>query len=112
MWAKEHYKAYAATAYHYCREYFKGPWWFNHSDHIAKFTGWVAFFTLILAIVGILQWLTLKNTDETARQTQRAFVISYDLAIVPIVVDNDIVYWKVAPMIENSGNSTTEGMRY
>jgi hypothetical protein len=48
-----------------------------------------------------LQRQTLEKTDETFRAGTRGFVISYELAVTPVFVNNDIPYWKVAPIIKN-----------
>jgi hypothetical protein len=74
----------------------------------------IGIFLATAASVGVLylQRQTLEKTDETFRAGTRAFVISYELAVTPVFVNNDIPYWKVAPIIKNSGNSSTVDGRY
>jgi hypothetical protein len=86
---------------------------------IAEWTRKVGIWTRRLVYVGFLtaavlglQLCILRQTDETFRAGTRAFVISYELIIAPVVVNNDIAYWKVAPIIANSGNSATIDGRY
>ncbi len=44
------------------------PWWFQQTDPVAKFTGWVAIYTAVLCGVSGLQFLALLSTDRTTHQ--------------------------------------------
>jgi hypothetical protein len=46
------------------KEWLKRPWWFQESEPVAKFTGWLVFYTLMLVVVAGLQWRTLASTDR------------------------------------------------
>lgn len=46
-------------------------WWYNPTE---RFNFFVAVFTFFLVVVGALQWNTLKQTDQTSRLRDRAFI--------------------------------------
>ena len=39
-------------------------WWFNHPDPVAKFTGWVAAFTMILSSIATIQLITFIKSER------------------------------------------------
>lgn len=87
------------------------------SRRTANATVAIAVLTLVLGVIGVKQWITLKRTDETTRQAlinvQRAFVIADDLEIVPVIgAEGKPDYWKVSPMLENGGNTGTRDMHF
>src|ERR1700683_5502081 len=70
--AKEKYKAYCCNTYVHCKKWLSRPWWFQETDPIARFTGWVAAFTFVLVLVSFLQFCTLQSTDKTTRDALTA----------------------------------------
>lgn len=74
MWAKQQYETCKSYAYRYAEKYLSGVWWFNNPDKVAKFTGWVAFFTLALAITAGLQTCILDNQLNEMRDEQRPWL--------------------------------------
>jgi hypothetical protein len=81
--AKEKCEAYAKDAYIRSKEWLKRPWWFQETDEVAKFTGWVAAYTGILVVVSALQFCTLQNTDKTTRD---ALIAANRAWVSPITV--------------------------
>ena len=63
----------------------RNVYWFRHPDPVAKFTGWVAIYTLVLAVATIGSGFILYKTDltlyETLLATQRPWI---SVEIAPI----------------------------
>lgn len=66
-WAKQQYETCKETTCTYYKKWFKGPWWFQETDPIARFTGWLAAFTAVLVFVSVLQFCTLSSTTGIMR---------------------------------------------
>jgi hypothetical protein len=92
-------------------------------DPLTLFTGLLAIGTIALAVVAVLQWETLENSDLTLKETlaanktvQRAFITVVDVAIdnfhqkLPNV-EGDL-FWRFTPTIENSGTTPTKNLRW
>jgi hypothetical protein len=103
--AKQQYEAYKTKAYTYAKEYFSRPWWFQETDAVAKFTGWVAIFTLALVIVAFLQTCTLTQQLTEMRAEQRPWIT---IAIAPgsnlTHADNGAPKLIIATMMKNIGH--------
>ncbi|MDR3409941.1 MAG: hypothetical protein P4L87_03185 [Formivibrio sp.] len=69
----------------------------------------ITLFTLCLAIVGFLQWCTLKNMRDDAIATERAFVFTNNAELAPNK-DKNPTNWLFSPIWENGGATTTEGL--
>ena len=71
---------------------------------VTVFTGLVAVFTGCLFFVGLLQWSTLQNTEETQRASIRAFVHieKFERAKYPT---NDKRRFAVTAFVTNTGNT-------
>lgn len=74
MWTREHYKANCEKARRYFKIWRKRRWWFNEREPISRFTGWLAAYTAVLMVVGLLQWCTLEKTNQTMRLQERAWI--------------------------------------
>jgi hypothetical protein len=79
---------------------------------VARLTGALVFVGIVTAIILVVHAVIFHQADETARQSQRAFVIPSEPVITPTVVNGDTPYWKISPVMENTGASSTVGMRY
>jgi hypothetical protein len=84
-------------------------WWLRQRDPIARFTLYVALFTLALVGVGVLQSMILVQTDETQRSVQRAFVFvkqgPVEWTIAKTIGDQSVR--AIAIELENNGNTQT-----
>jgi len=113
MWTKQQYEAHKAEAYRRGKEWLQRPWWFQQEEAIPRFTGWLVFYTFVLAVVSSLQFCELQQADQTTRDAltsvQRAFVFQKDDAIRAITTANEIT-WHLYPTWENSGNTPTKNL--
>jgi hypothetical protein len=73
-WTKQKYETYKAATHRYVKKWFEGPWWFQEKEPVARFTGWVALYTLALACLGGLQTCILSNQLREMRVEQRAWI--------------------------------------
>jgi hypothetical protein len=79
----------------------------------ARWTQRLGFFTILLAMIGIVTAWILYETDQTARLTNRAFVAVRDLsstAVGPARNGDDISY-NISTVWENSGNTETRDLQ-
>jgi hypothetical protein len=74
-------------------------WWHNPST--VNFI--LAAFTFCLVIVGILQWCILRQTDQTSRLRDRAFIYFLNPTFFPYPPDKPIV-WGISINLQNAGN--------
>jgi len=75
---------------------------------MARWTRKVGLFTGGLVVVGIITAWILYETDQTARVSQRAYVISNEILIEPIRAnDGTLNRWIISPIIENAGSTGT-----
>jgi hypothetical protein len=115
--AKEQQESSYKHAYAKCKKYFKGPWWFQEKDAVARFTGWLAVYTGVLVIVSALQFCTLNNTDKTLRDTLEASDASNRAFVFPKSVrferniENSQNNWRFSIEWENSGNTPPVDLR-
>lgn len=103
MWTKEQYKTRKAETYRRCKEWFNRPWWFQESDPVAKFSGWVAAYTLMLVIVSALQFHILQSAEHTSRQTQRAWVGLDDIIKINVLETTPRLHVESRYRIKNFG---------
>ena len=76
----------------------RGPWWlFWQKDRVAGFTGWIAIFTVIIALVGIFQAYAFVKSE-------RAFVIptAMDMSPTKITAGVPVTFMLT---VKNSGHS-------
>jgi hypothetical protein len=85
----------------------------NTNEHIANATQAVAAWTRLLVFVGAvtagvlaLQYCILRNSDETARITNRPYVFLQDVSLI-----GDGKDWFLIPQWVNGGNITTRDMK-
>lgn len=85
----------------------KRPWWFRHPDPIAKFTGWVAIYTLVLAVATIGSAYILYKTDVTLYDTfviaQRPWLSVKTAIASPLTLEGETLTIKLALTIKNTG---------
>jgi|SRR6185437_6432659 len=67
----------------------------------------ISLFTLLLVIIGALQFCTLKITNDNYVATERAFVFANTAELIPDRTTNPDAWW-FAPHWENGGNTTTQ----
>jgi hypothetical protein len=65
--------------------------------------------TLALAIIGVLQWLTLDKSDETNRVGLRPYISGVGLTAD---VERFPLYWNLSAILENSGGTPPFELRY
>jgi hypothetical protein len=86
-------------------------WWFRQKEPVARLTGWLAAFTACLVMVSVLQWCTLKRTDETILRTleiqrleQRAWVqVVAPRFQAPLTIDHDQIKTMMDFSVKNVG---------
>lgn len=71
---KQKYEACKAYARRYYEKICNRPWWFKEKEPVAKFTGWVAIFTLLLALVAGLQTCILSNQLQELKDENRPWI--------------------------------------
>jgi hypothetical protein len=89
IWTKQKYEACKANSKRYAEKGFGGPWWFRQTDPIARFTGWVALFTLVLAGVAGLQTCVLSNQLTEMRAEQRPWISLVGSVATDLLYDKD-----------------------
>jgi hypothetical protein len=80
------------------------------ADRAARRTtiaSWVmVLFTAILAYVACLQLIVSKQTDNTQRSVERAFIVPKEIKLVASRTGNaKIDYWRASAVLENGGGS-------
>ena len=78
----------------------------HHTEVIAAVV--MAIASIAIAVLGGLQWGTLKETNANNRATQRAFVYVSDVRLQGITKTDGSVEWWVIPTWENSGSTPTQ----
>src|SRR5262245_6711772 len=75
---------------------------------MAQWTRRLGTFTFFMALIaGITAWI-LYETDQTARNAARAYLISNELTIETIrTKEGEISRWIISPIIENGGSTST-----
>jgi hypothetical protein len=75
---------------------------------MAQWTRRLGIFTFFMALIaGITAWI-LYETDQTARNAARAYLISNELTIETIrTKEGKISRWIISPIIENGGSTST-----
>jgi hypothetical protein len=68
----------------------------------------ITLFTLLLVIVGALQWCTLQNTDETLRLQQRAWLSPTGAKLFGIPTKDEAINFRLA--LVNSGREPASGV--
>jgi hypothetical protein len=110
-WIKEQYKTRVKQAYRHCKEWWLRGAWFRQSDPVAKFTAWVAAFTLALVVVAVLQFCSMNSADQANRDVQRAFVYPKTVELsTPEFKTTENVVWRFTVIWENSGNTPTRDL--
>jgi hypothetical protein len=101
----------------------------SDSDPLVNVTRKLVIWTRVIAVVGVLsicaavlQWRALLRTDETTRESfsavQRAFITVTDVSVSRGNPDRypggiqQSKFWMIGPIIENSGNTPTEHLRW
>ncbi len=85
----------------------KSCWWHNPNE---RFTFFVATFTGLLVVVGVLQWCTLTRTDETSRLRDRAFLYLTP-TVLPYPPPREVSHWGISLIMENAGVMPAEHVR-
>jgi hypothetical protein len=81
----------------------KESWQTKLKDPLTVFTAILALGTVGLAVIAVLQWLTLEKTDQTSRLRDRAFIYFSDPPLTPYPPDKPIV-WGAGISVLNAGN--------
>jgi hypothetical protein len=111
MGAREQYEAKKAEAQKKKDECRPIPlWWLGQRDPIARFTLYVAAFTFALFGVGVLQYKILKQADDTSRLRDRAFASVDGLEVRPQKQGDNVLRWRIDPIITNNGVTPTGQM--
>jgi hypothetical protein len=102
MWTKGQYKAAYAKKRDYCKKWLEGPWWFQESEPVARFTGYVGLFTLVLAIVAGMQTWILSNQLTEMRDDKRPWVGVEGVQSGPFEKDKPL---KIEVIVKNTGRT-------
>src|SRR5229473_433725 len=103
-WTKQKYETYKTHSGSYAKEYSKRPWWFQQTDPVAKFTGWVAIYTLALAIVASLQTCVLNNQLEEARVDQRPWISFSAIPVTNLTYERGAAHLALQTIVKNVGH--------
>ena len=83
----------------------KEVWRIKLKEPLTSFTGVLAFGTVALALIAVLQWCTLEKNDETSRLRDRAFIYFSNPPMTPYPPPPDKpTEWGVGITVLNAEN--------